>query len=54
MNPHCTVRPPRYKPEYIKANHLGPKGVLMAKERDRKMYMLMQDRASVQKGNGNA
>lgn len=54
MNAQILIRPPRYKPEYIKANHLGPKGVLMAKERDRKTFLLMQDRARVQKGKGNA
>lgn len=54
MNPHCSIRPPRYKPEYVKTNRLGPKGIVIARERDRKTYMLMQDRARVQKGKGNA
>lgn len=50
MNAQILIRPPRYKPEYVKANHLGPKGRIDARERDRKLYMLMQDRARVQKG----
>lgn len=43
MNAQVIIRPPRYKPEYIKERRLGPKGRVDAKERDRKMYMLMQE-----------
>lgn len=37
------IRPPRYNPEYVKMKRLGPKGIVDARERDRKMYMLMQE-----------
>ena len=37
------IRPPRYKPEYVRMKRLGPKGRVDARERDRKMYMLMQE-----------
>ena len=45
MNPHLTIRPPRYKPEYIKANRLGPIGIRRAKKRDAVLFALMQDRS---------
>lgn len=54
MNAQITIRPPRYKPEYVKANRLGPVGIRIARERDKKLFMLMQDCARVQKGKGNA
>lgn len=54
MNAQILIRPPRYKPEFIKANRLGPIGIRLTRERDKVMFALMQDRARVQKGNGNA
>lgn len=43
MNAQIIIRPPRYKPEYVRMKRLGPKGRVDARERDRKLYMLMQE-----------
>lgn len=50
--PHCKVKTWRFKPEYIRKNHLGPEGRLKAKRKAIAEYEMMAARGFSPKGRG--